>query len=254
MLSHPLAEHTSCPFGQSIPELPEPCLGRENILDTIDQTFEGSVDVFVIDGDEDQGKTVTAASCQRHKDRAFTLFLKTGSRWAYDPSIVRQELCQQLANALRKPLPEETPPDDATFRGLLIGLRRWVNTLRKPVYFVIDGVFEIPPTDTSSAKQIWDLLPFDMPGPQVSGHAINRFENRLVAAKVKKEHAPTVLHSRRIDQTLRSFRFVESRRRTTLPNLPGPPGVDPEHPSCYSSGRGSWNFSRRGGQATPEAI
>jgi hypothetical protein len=93
---------------QIAPVLPVPCISRENILDTIDQVFDGEIEVLVLESAEGIGKTVTAALyAGRHKTRVFTVFLRTGSRWAYDLDIVRSELCQQIAGAVGKILPDE---------------------------------------------------------------------------------------------------------------------------------------------------
>ena len=147
------------------PVLPDPCVDRGNILDTIDQVFEGESDVMVIEGREGHGKTVTATLyALRHRGSAITLFLRGGSRWAYDPEMARHELCQQLAGALGKTLPDDGTPSDAAYRSLLIGLRRLVKGNPRSVYVVVDGLSEIPSVDAHIAQQLWELLPIDTPG------------------------------------------------------------------------------------------
>ena len=44
-----------------VPVLPEPCIGRESILDTLDGMFEEGNDLIVLEGPEGRGKTVLAS-------------------------------------------------------------------------------------------------------------------------------------------------------------------------------------------------
>jgi len=86
------------PFGQDVPPLPAPCVSRENILNTIDLMFAEGINVTILEGPEGRGKTVTAALfARRFFPRAFTTFLRPGSRWAYDPVMVYTELGQQIS-------------------------------------------------------------------------------------------------------------------------------------------------------------
>jgi hypothetical protein len=145
-------------------QLPDPCLGRENILQTIEQMLEAN-DVAILEGPEGRGKTVTAELfAQRHRTDIIAIFLKSGSRWAYEPGSVCSELSWQIAELLGRTLDSDNPASMQTYEALLYKLRRYLITKQKHVMFIVDGVSEIPLADTQYAKQIWDLLPFDVPG------------------------------------------------------------------------------------------
>jgi len=50
------------------------------------------------------------------------------------------------------------------YHALMLSLRRWLKLQKAPVYFIVDGLYEIPVADSAAARQIWDLLPIDVPG------------------------------------------------------------------------------------------
>lgn len=164
MSTDPTSARSQFLFGQAVPQIPDPHIDRDNILETIEQLFSGSADVVMLEAPEGCGKTVTATLfANRHSDRVFTMFIGAGSRWAYDPAAQRNELCYQFAAATGKPLAADVGTTDAAYRTLLLSLRRWLRN-SGTAYFVVDGLTEIPTADSGTARQIWDLLPFDFHG------------------------------------------------------------------------------------------
>jgi len=114
--------------------------------------FEG-LDVVVLEGPEGRGKTVTAALfARRHLPRVFTTFLRSGSRWAYDPVTVCTDLSQQVALALGRTLNSDDPVTLQTYEQLIFYMRRWLRSKDASVYFVVDGLYEIPYSDSTYAK------------------------------------------------------------------------------------------------------
>ena len=181
---HP-EETVKFPFGQEVPTLPAPCVSRENILNTIDQMFAGGINVTLLEGPEGRGKSVTAGLFAiRHRSRVFTAFLRAGSQWAYDPVMVSTELGQQVARAIGHPVSADEPVSQQAYHSLILSLRRWLKRTEAPVYFVVDGLYEIPLIDSPSARQIWDLLPIDVSGCKF-------LITRDTASKMDLPHVPS---------------------------------------------------------------
>ena len=161
---------TQCPpepefdWGQLTPLLPTSCIQRENILDTIDQILE-SADLVLLDGKEGQGKTTTAALfALRHRTSSLYLPLQSSSRWRHDPVMATSELGLQISRLIGKPVTPDPELSESTYSSLMLQLRRWQINHRKTLYFVVDGVFEIPHSDLADARRIWLLLPFGVTG------------------------------------------------------------------------------------------
>src|SRR5688572_14161857 len=143
----------------TFPDLPEPLVPRDNVLDLIDNSFARGFEVFCLEGPEGRGKTVTAAQfAKRHPDHAFTLFLRTTSRWGYDPDFVRQDLIEQLRFRLRKER-KSSEADAEVIGTLLHQLRRDARRHNYSYYFVVDGLAEIPRQQHHLREAILELLP-----------------------------------------------------------------------------------------------
>ena len=143
---------------QSFPREPMPEIRRENILDTIERTFAGDIEVVMIEGGEGLGKTTLLAQfARRRANHAFSLFIKPASSFGCDPASLRYDLCCQLLWVLRQEescKPEDT--DEGYLRNRLLELRR--RARREMYYFVIDGLGDIP--DEGVRSTILDMLPF----------------------------------------------------------------------------------------------
>lgn len=151
---------------QSFPEILEPQIHRDNILDTIDTIFKGDTNLIVIEGVEGIGKTTLLAQfAKRYPDNALSLFIKPTSIWTYDPKILQFDLCDQIQWALRKEkLEEPEDADDAFLRNSLLKLRKRARTNRELFYFVVDGLHDIPEEDKHIRKPILDMLPLGLQG------------------------------------------------------------------------------------------
>ena len=152
---------TAC---DSFPPIPPDEIVRENMLDTIDKILSGDTELVVVEGDEGVGKTTLLAQfARRHPDHAFSLFMRPISRWAYDPDILKIDLCNQLEWALRrKELDDPSRANDAHLRSCLYALRRRAKSTGNTYYFLLDGLDGIPQEDLSIRSQILDMLPAGM--------------------------------------------------------------------------------------------
>jgi len=148
------------------PRIPDPQIPRTNFLDAIDTIFEGETELIVIEGLEGIGKTTLLAQfARRYPDHALSLFVKSTSRWAYDPGILRLDLCNQLQWVLHKEELEATEyADDVFLRTRLYDLQKRALRKRETFYFVVDGLGEIPEEDSQIRGIILDMLPLGFSG------------------------------------------------------------------------------------------
>jgi hypothetical protein len=150
---------------QSFPEMPEPEIHRENFLDTIDVIFQGETELIVVEGVEGIGKTTLLAQFAiRHPDHTLSLFIRPTSRWAYDPDILRYDLCNQIQWVLcQEELASIEDATDAFLRNGWAKLRKRTMYRRETFYFVVDGLGEIPAQDSQIREIVSGMLPFGLP-------------------------------------------------------------------------------------------
>jgi len=151
---------------RSFPDPQSNMVDRENLIDTIDKIFEGDTSLLVIEGSEGIGKTALLAHfAKRHADRTFCLFIKPTSRLAYLPEYLRLTLSEQIHWALYSEiLPSESVDESFLYTKLPI-LQREALASRKPFYFVVDGLADIPRDDAKIEDVILrDVLPLGLPG------------------------------------------------------------------------------------------
>lgn len=151
---------------QSFPELPMPEIHRENILDTIDTLFEQGNELVVIEGEEGIGKTILLAQfVRRYPDHTLSLFIRPTSRLAYDPDVLRFDLCNQLEWALHQTeLQTMQEADDTFLRDRLIKLRQRARHSKETFYFVVDGLADVPEGGSQILRLVLDMLPLGFTG------------------------------------------------------------------------------------------
>jgi hypothetical protein len=150
----------------SFPSLHGPQVPRDNMIETMDMLFEAGTELIAIEGEEGIGKTTLLAQYALRKPyNCFSLFVKTTSRWVYDPDILKHDLFNQLNWLLRgEELKDEADYSDAAWRTNLIALRKRIRQRREAFYFIIDGLLDIPKDNSYAKDAILDLLPLGTPG------------------------------------------------------------------------------------------
>jgi hypothetical protein len=128
-------------LSQTFPPPPASEIWRENILSAIDTLFAGGYAGVLLEGPEDIGKTITASQFARSGDRSvLCLFVRNASRLAYDPHVLRLDLCQQINLLLtNEDLPDLDVVDDGYLRNSIFKLQRHIKRTGEPVYVIIDG-------------------------------------------------------------------------------------------------------------------
>lgn len=166
---------------QSFPEIVPPLISRENFLDTLDTIFDNGTELIVVEGMEGIGKTILLAQFAiRHLDYALSLFIRPTSRWAYDPEVLRFDLCNQLNWVLHQteivptipstqesdilPHYETTATNDAFLRNSLLALQKRARYHKNAFYFVVDGLDDVPEESAYIRDLVLDMLPLGLPG------------------------------------------------------------------------------------------
>lgn len=199
---------------RSFPELRQPQITREHILETIDEYFDSGIPAVVMQGAEGVGKTTLLAQFSiRHPDQALSLFLKPSSRFGYDPTVMLFDLCNQIQWATCQ---EELKSVQQVSEGWLrIGYSDLLARSRrgKYYYFVVDGLDEIPERELSLEQQILDMLPFGFSGFRFllsSGR-----EGLRVSLPKGIRHQGYPLEKFTLDETVRYFQDMALSREAT---------------------------------------
>jgi len=144
---------------QSFPPMPSPEINRDNYLETIEKIFQDGVQIVVLEGEEGIGRTTLMGKfALRHPLNTFSLYIKPGTRWSSDPTLLKMDFCNQLEWALRQiELGGSENVDDGFLRSRIFELGK--RARRERFYFIIDGLFEGEQIDQGLQNQILDWFP-----------------------------------------------------------------------------------------------
>lgn len=186
---------------QSFPESPPSEVSRDNILDTLETLLGADATIVAIEGQDGAGKTTLLTQfVRRHSSNTICLFISSSSRWAYDISQLRYDLCNQLEFLLHgSELDSPTDATDSFLGSRLTQLRKRARRGESPYYFVVDGLEEIPKEDESSRRLILDLLPL----------GLGRFRF-LFSGPLQQLPLPSVLQTKSKSHLLTFFTFDET--------------------------------------------
>jgi hypothetical protein len=150
----------------SFPRLVPNTIIRSHVLNGIELYLEGDTDLLFVEGADGIGKTTLLAQyALKNPLTTFSLFVRSTSRWAYDPEILLRDLANQITWLLNK---KEIPPDQEIDRSYLrrcfLALQRKAQAWKVTYIFIIDGLEEIPEDSIDVREQILDMLPFGFSG------------------------------------------------------------------------------------------
>lgn len=128
--------------------------------------LDGETDLLFVEGNDGIGKTtVMAQYALKHPLKTFSLFIRSTSRWAYDPEMLLRDLANQITWLLtKKEIQPELEVDRSYLRNSFLALQRRAQSWKATYIFVIDGLDEIPEDSSDIRDQIIDLLPFGLSG------------------------------------------------------------------------------------------
>ena len=144
------------------PDLPSPMVSRPHLISAILQLFDASTDTICVEGRPGYGKTTLLREFAHVCDSpCFSIFLRPGSRYSYDPVLARVDLANQLYWHLEsRRLNDDQEPTDGELRTLLRRCARSLAQRNSTGYFIVDGLHHIPDDDHSLLQAIMALLPF----------------------------------------------------------------------------------------------
>ena len=131
---------------------------RDNILDTIEKALNDTQLVF-IEGEEGIGKTsIIIQYANRHKE-SICLFVRSTSRWGFDPEILRYDLCNQINYILYGKELSIDQVDETYFNTNVINLSRHAKRTKKVYYFLIDGLEDLDESNIIIRDSLIQMLP-----------------------------------------------------------------------------------------------
>lgn len=141
------------------PELPENLIARPHLLSTMADALSSEAPILFLEGEEGDGATTTLAQfCRSYPNQSFSLFIKPASRITYGLEYLRLALAEQFhwfvyGDTLQKDLLSVSEFEDLRLKAL---------RHRRPqvLYFVVDGLHQIPAEDRSVVSEVFkELLP-----------------------------------------------------------------------------------------------
>lgn len=141
------------------PDLPDNLITRPHLLLTMAEALSSEAPILFLEGEEGDGATTTLAQfCHSYPNQTFSLFIKPASRITYGLEYLRLALAEQFhwyvyGETLRKDLLSISEFEDLRLKALR---HRRPQTL----YFVVDGLHQIPAEDRSVISDVFkELLP-----------------------------------------------------------------------------------------------
>jgi len=140
---------------RTFPDKPAAEIPRDNVLQLLDTMLDSGLQLLTIEGEEGIGKTTLLAQfAKRHGMACFSMFIRPTSRFAYDPTVLLADICDQMSWFLSgKELSTHGLADEAASRQLILELQRRARH-REKFFFVVDGMEQIP----KDGPRIQDIL------------------------------------------------------------------------------------------------
>ncbi len=149
-------------ISRNFPPTPTPEISKESFLDTLICNFE-SIPMVIVEGQDGIGKTnLLSQFCRLYPEQAISLFINPITHSSYNPELIALELLNQAKWILtRKEIESVEDLDIKTQWGITKWeLQKWARKNRRKIYFVIDGLAEIPNDEIKYRDMILELLPF----------------------------------------------------------------------------------------------
>jgi len=146
-----------------LPNLPPDAIKREHLLRTVKAACDNSPVVF-LEADEGDGvSTFLAQFAMKQVGAAISLFVKPASRFSYGVDYLRQIIAEQYHwHTKQQSLSSEVVAPEL-FNALQMRMRSKVRY--QTVYFVVDGIHQIPADDRRNLEAIFrDILPIGVTG------------------------------------------------------------------------------------------
>ncbi|MBZ5562259.1 MAG: hypothetical protein LAP13_07540 [Acidobacteriia bacterium] len=139
---------------------------RDNFIYTFEQILSTQIQVLILEGREDIGKTtVLAQFAKRHGNEAVSVFMRAANRFSYDPAVLLGDLCNQAHWLLRlEEFSGEILPNESDLCRLLAELQRRARRRNLNYYFIVDGLGDLADDNIDVREVILALLPIGQAG------------------------------------------------------------------------------------------
>lgn len=144
---------------RDFPQLPARAVDRPHLIETLAQMPVSDAPIVFLEGGDGMGATTLCAQFALANYRnTFYLFIKPASKFAYNPDYLRLLLAEQYSTWLDgAPLDRENI-DVSEYDAILLRVRRKAKA--SSVFFVVDGLNQIPREDARFVDQILrEVLP-----------------------------------------------------------------------------------------------
>lgn len=145
------------------PEVSEEAIPRTHQLHAIIDALSAAVPIIFLEGEALDGATWALAQfCLLKPEQTFSLFITPASKLTYSVDYLRLVLAEQFNMCLNSTGLQGETITRSEYDSLRVRLLRRFKTT--PIYFVLDGLHQIPEEDTAVISQIFsELLPMGFP-------------------------------------------------------------------------------------------
>ncbi|WJI16097.1 ATP-binding protein [Pseudoxanthomonas winnipegensis] len=160
-----VGEHSNgTSYGADFPIVSVDAIERHHVLETISAIATDEVPVVFVEGVEGCGATTLLAQfCVHEPQHCFYLFVKPASKFSYSVEYLRRLLAEQYSAYVGRELASDSAVDVSEYNTLLLAVRKKRGI--RPIYFVIDGLHQVPQSDERRIESIfYDVLPLGTHG------------------------------------------------------------------------------------------
>jgi len=146
-------------FARNFPEaLPEQ-IYRPHLLETIAEILDADTPIVFLEGEEGDGATTTLAQfCRTYPEHTFALFIRPASRFSYSLDYLRLALAEQMHWYVYGTALNRDSFDESEFDRLVLKIQSKQRSAS--LFFVVDGLHQIPAEDQRIVEQIFsEVLP-----------------------------------------------------------------------------------------------
>jgi len=139
-------------------------VSRENLVQLIDSLFLNGNKAVSLEGQPGIGKSnIAKLFHHKHQESSLPIFLSNNGRWGADPILIQRQICDHaLAIMKTKTLNHNDHVDEAVLRTLIYELQKYLRRMNLTAYFIVDGLSNIPSSQSTLRQAIVDLLPIGL--------------------------------------------------------------------------------------------
>lgn len=140
-------------------------VSRDGLLTALEREYSKGAEVIWFEGQDGSGRTQCLRQfALRHSDNAVVLFISHQGRWTADWEMIRWDFCDQIGHLCEQiRLPEGSQLNDGDMRSQMMRLIRFCRRRSDPLYFIIDGLENIPSEQAFVREQLFNALPLRVP-------------------------------------------------------------------------------------------